>query len=582
MTRTRPTIHPLSPAVISAIAAGEVIERPAVVVKELIENAIDANASQIEIEISDESAHKIRVTDNGAGMSEVDVPIAVQRHTTSKLQTVDQLSSISTLGFRGEALASIANVSSLLIHTRQISSEVGTEFLSRHGQIISNKPIGLPVGTTMIVEDLFGQLPARKKFLKKPATEFKTITEYVVHSALSHPEIRFLFLHNGKTVFHFPSSSLAQRVSRVLGEQTQAKLLPIDAQENEFRLTGFIGTPQLARRAAQKQYLFINHRPISAQVLKNWIKESYGALIEPRSEPFFMLFLELPPQSIDINVHPRKEIVRFFDEAQVKTFIQQAVKKTLQQSDLTYQYQGIPMTTWQVHDHESSGSEAESQNEVTAMTRKASSATESVLHQLVDPWKVSTEKPTILQLEYTYLVTITKQGVILVDQHAAHERILYNQFLAALEKEQEHPKVHELSPAYILKLPVTESQVLFENLETLAGIGFEIDEFGPQTFKVNAVPQILADRKIDQLLNEIIGDLIEHGAVKGVDSVAKRTVAYVACRSAIQAGEVLTESQRRLLLEKLAETTDSFTCPHGRPTTITFSISDLEKLFKRR
>jgi DNA mismatch repair protein MutL len=200
----------------------------------------------------------------------------------------------------------------------------------------------------------------------------------------------------------------------------------------------------------------------------------------------------------------------------------------------------------------------------------------------VDPWNVATEKPTILQLDYTYLVTITKQGVVLVDQHAAHERILYNQFLAALEKEQEHPQVHELTPAYILKLPVTEGQVLLENLETLAGIGFEIDEFGPQTFKVNAVPQILADRKIDQLFNEIIGDLIEHGAVKGVDSVAKRTVAYVACRSAIQAGEVLTESQRQLLLEKLAETTDSFTCPHGRPTTITFSIADLEKLFKRR
>ncbi len=581
MIKATSLIQPLSPEVISAIAAGEVIERPAVIVKELIENAIDAGATQIEIEISDEDDREIRVTDNGIGMTPVDLPIALERHTTSKLHSVEELSKIETLGFRGEALASIANVCYLTIHTKAEKSEVGTEYVAAFGQQISSKPMGLPAGTTFTISGIFGKLPARRKFLKKPATEFKAIMEYVINSALSHPDIEFSFIHNQKSVLQLPIVSLEQRIERILGQQLQNTLIPLHFSEGNFRLTGFIGTPQIARRTAQKQYLFINHRAISTQVLHHWVKESYGSLIEPRSEPFFILFLELPPNEIDINVHPRKEIVRFFDEAKVKELITKAIKAALAETDLTYQYQGIPSTTWQVRDSGNLG-QPELTELAEPMNRKASSATESVLHQLVDPWKVMTEKPVILQLDFTYLVTVTKQGLILVDQHAAHERILYNQFLSALENEQQHPKIHQLPTPHMLKISVSEAEVLSEHLETLAGLGFEIEHFGQQTYKISAVPEIVSDRKIDQLMNEILGDLSENQTVKGVDSVAQRTVAYVACRSAVQAGDVLTEAQRQLLLEKLADTENSFTCPHGRPTTITFSIHDLEKLFKRR
>ncbi len=565
-------IHLLSPEVISAIAAGEVIERPAVIIKELIENAIDAGATKIEIEVNDEKMRRLRVTDNGAGMSAEDLPIAIQRHTTSKISTVTDLSKILSLGFRGEALASMANVSHLTIASRQPGQEIGYQLVVAHGEIEPIQPVGLPVGTTILVTEIFDKLPARKKFLKSAAAEFKQITEYVVASALCYPELTFILIHNRKHVLNLIATTAKNRTAQLFGDSTFANFVPVKSAGKE--LTGYVGTPQLARRTNQKQYLFINHRPVSPLLISPWIKESFGSLIEPRSEPGWVLFLNLPPATLDINVHPRKETVRFLETSEVKELVISAVKNALNQTDLTYQYQSSPHTEWQVNDV------------VQSADRTASSATESVLKKLVEPWKVITDKPVILQLDFTYLVTTTKQGVIIIDQHAAHERILYNQFLAALEnstKSSTQPtQTHELPEPINLTLPFTDAQLLSEHLATLQNLGFEIDEFGQQTFKISGVPRLMADRNISQLLNEIIGDLSAGKPVKGVDSVAQRTVAYLACRTAIQAGEVLTEAQRQLLFEKLAATTDSFTCPHGRPTTITFAIRDLEKLFKRR
>lgn len=566
-------IHRLSQAVISAIAAGEVIERPAVVVKELLENAVDAGATQIEIEIQDEKHKKIRVTDNGSGISAEDLPLAVERHSTSKLHDVEELPHLLSLGFRGEALASIAHVSKLLIRSRAADMEVGNQLLVENGNVEEVQPVGLPPGTTVLVSDIFGQLPARKKFLKSPLTEFRQITEYVTAAALSHPEIAFTLIHNQKHIFDLTAGTAAQRAKNVLGADQFSKLIPIEFGQPHFSITGFIGTPQIARRSKQKQYLFVNHRSVSPSDIQRWVKESYGSLIEPRSEPYFILFLDVPPAMVDINVHPRKETVRFLEEKEMKEFVVTAIKKTLEQSDLTYQYQPIQTTEWELRD---------SVQLVESADRKASSATESVLKQLVEPWKVLEEKPIILQLDFTYLITLTKQGLIIIDQHAAHERILYNQFLSAMKKQNELTDQHIFSKAFTLTLPASEANVLEEHLSTLQEVGFDIETFGQHTFKISAVPKALADRVIPQLINELVGDLIDGKSVKEVDSVAQRTIAYLACRSAVQAGDVLTESQRQLLFEKLSETDQSFTCPHGRPTTITFSISDLEKLFHRR
>ncbi|CAN5280223.1 DNA mismatch repair endonuclease MutL [soil metagenome] len=566
-------IQLLSQAVISAIAAGEVIERPAVVVKELIENAIDAGATKIEIEITDDKEKRIRVSDDGSGIPAEELSIAIQRHTTSKLREVEELPQLLSLGFRGEALASIASVSRMTIHTRTTDAEVGQQLIVENGEVELQKPLGLPLGTTILVTQLFDQLPARKKFLKQAATEFRQVTEYVTAAALSQPEISFILIHNQKHVFDLAPCNLSVRAATLFGDQLFSQLVPFDLGQPYFSVHGLIGTPQLARRSNQKQFLFINGRSVSPTVTHHWVKESYGSLIEPKSEPFFVIFLELPPTTIDINVHPRKEIVRFLNEKEVYDFVTTAVKQALAQTDLTYQYHSISMSEWKVNDP------------ITSSDRKGSSATESVLKQLVQPWKVLEEKPIILQLDFTYLITITKQGLIIVDQHAAHERILYNQFLAALTEmkssNQAHAQ-HQLPTPLTLSFPASDSQMLRQHLLTLQEVGFEIDEFGANTFKISAVPMLVKDRSIPQLLNELIGDLLAGHSVKEVDSVEKRTVAYLACRSAVQAGDVLTEPQRQLLFEKLSATDQSFTCPHGRPTTITFSISDLEKLFKRK
>lgn len=562
-------IQILPAEVISAIAAGEVVERPAVVIKELIENAIDAGATKIEIDVDDRQIWRWRVTDNGHGILADELELAVQRHTTSKIATIADLAEISSLGFRGEALASIANVSRLTIASRPHQSDAGQQLQINHGQIESNQPLGLPIGTTVIVTDLFGQLPARRKFLKSAAAELKIIQEYVINQALAQPQITFRLIHNQQSLFHLPASDLKTRIQTLFGQTEFPSLVPV----NQPQITGYVGTPQLARRTAPKQYLFINQRPVSPTLIHHWVKESYGALIEPRSEPPFVLFLELPPEKIDVNVHPRKEVIQFLAPTEIKEIVISAIKKSLQQTDLTYQYQPLnsAKTAWEVHDV------------VDALDRTASSATQSVLKQLVEPWKVTTEKPVILQLDFTYLITLTKAGLLIIDQHAAHERILYNQFLAALESDENRAKSAVNLPAPVtITLSQSDSQTLTENLVTLQNLGLEIDEFGQQTFRVTKVPAIMADRSIPQLLNEIIGDLTAEKMVKEVDTVAQRTVAYLACRTAVQAGDVLTESQRQLLFEKLAVTEHSFTCPHGRPTTITFSIRDLEKLFKRR
>jgi DNA mismatch repair protein MutL len=556
-------IKPLSDSVIAAIAAGEVAERPAIIVKELVENAIDAGATEITISLMNAGLDRIVVTDNGSGMDEADLAAAVQRHTTSKIISVDDLSTVTSFGFRGEALASIGSASHLLIQSKPEAAEVGFQIVIDNSQVIEVQPIGMPTGTTVIVEHLFEALPARRKFLKQPATELKQIIESISATALSHPSVSFQLLNNQKVLLNLPAhQSPIERIQELLGSDISSRLIPLNFDHTYFNVSGFVGQPQLARRSHQQQFIFVNQRHVTHPSLARIIKDTFGSLLEPKAEPLFVLQLSLPHPLVDVNVHPRKETIKFMDESQVLELVKRAVSQALNHQDLTYTY--APESPSLVRD------------------KTASYITSKVLKKAVDAWQLNQESSNeIIQIHNTYLLTQTDQGLLMIDQHAAHERILYEQFLAGFNIEQQTNSSTPLKSPITIELSLVDSQVLSNNLATIRQLGFEIDEFGHNSFKVSALPQLLADHDVHQLIIELIDDLHQGKPVTGLDSLAERTLAYLACRSAIKAGDYLTPNQRTELIKKLAETDSNFTCPHGRPVSVTVNLKDFEKIFKR-
>jgi DNA mismatch repair protein MutL len=556
-------IKSLSESVIAAIAAGEVAERPAVIVKELLENAIDAEATQIAISLDNAGLNRIVVTDNGIGMDKQDLEAAVQRHTTSKIFSIDDLEQVKTLGFRGEALASIGSVSRLTIQSKPAASELGYQLTVDNSQAMTIEPLGIPNGTTVMVEHLFESIPARRKFLKQPATELKYILEIATATALSHPMIGFQLFNNQKLLFQVPSHQiLIERIRDLFGQDIANRMIPLNFEHTYFTVKGFVGQPQLARRSQHHQFVFVNQRFVTHPAIARTIKNTFGSLIEPKAEPFFMVLLALPQPVVDVNVHPRKETVTFMDEPQILELINRAVNEALTNHNLSYTF--APEQPSLLRD------------------KTASPATSRGLKKAVKAWQLTQESSNeILQIHHTYLLTQTDQGMVMVDQHAAHERILYEQFLAGFEHQQHTTQSAPLPQPVTLELSLVDAQVLIENLEMIRDIGFEIDEFGRNSFKVTALPQLLADRDVRQLLTELIDDLNQGKPITGLDSLAERTLAYLACRQAIKAGDYLTPNQRRELVKKLAETKSNFTCPHGRPVSITVHLKDFEKIFKR-
>ncbi|HYD35721.1 MAG TPA: DNA mismatch repair endonuclease MutL [Vitreimonas sp.] len=566
-------IKPLPAAVIAAIAAGEVVERPAVIVKELIENALDAGATRIMIELENGGVDKILVNDNGEGMSADDLELAIQRHTTSKIATVQDLEKIMTLGFRGEALASIAGVSQLEIISRPVTNEVGSQLRVEHGRVSPISQVGAPIGTTVIVSDLFGQLPARRKFLKKPQTELRVILETVMALAIQYYQVEIQMSNNRKNVFSAPAhQDQAERITALFGTSLSTHLVPVEFNHEYLFVTGWVGKPQLGRKTTDSQYLFVNQRWVTHPKLAKTVKESFGSLLEPKMQPVFIFNVELPPGLVDINLHPRKELVKFWDDEQVLTLIDRSLRSFLSDHSLTYEI----------------GSGADPRADLTnfrydfsPVSKKASLDNKNDLKNLVTTWQLGDQGTEVLQVLRTYLITETVQGMIMVDQHAAHERILYNQFLAAYEAEFSYQPQTLLSPQ-VITLTAAEYALFEEHLATFSKLGFEMEPYGYHTLLISQVPRFFQDRDLTTLIHEVIDELKLGQPVAGVDSVAQRTLAYLACRSAVKAGDVLTPDQRRELLIKLANTEHRFTCPHGRPTTIIMSQQELEKLFKRR
>lgn len=560
-------IHQLSSQIVSKIAAGEVIERPVFAVKELVENAIDAKADVISISIEESGLRKITVVDNGIGIEPEDLQESIKPHTTSKLSNEDELSHISTLGFRGEALASIAAISRVTLNSRIITNSAGTSIIIKNGKTEKISPIGMPVGTTVIVDQLFYTLPARKKFLKSARTEFHHILELILGYALSYPNIHFVLFHNKRAILDLPKSDdPLVRIEKLLGKDIFSSLLPISYTNSYISLTGYIAKPAYTTRTPSKQFLFINKRVVSDKGISLSIKSAYGNLLANNVYPICILNISLPYEMVDVNVHPRKEYVRFVDTHLLYDSIGQAVREALRSYDL------MPDSSFGA-----------------LFLRDAVGSTDSYAGKLLKekklPWELSTKfnsyYSTLTQLHDVYLFMASDNGFVLIDQHAAHERILYEQFHHEFVKEKEKNNLFLFSKPGVFDLSISETNLLQENIILFQGLGWAIEHFKNNTFIIRSLPVIFQDRDYVKLLREMLEDIKENGKQKSLDDISNKMIAYLACRGAIKAGDRLTKKRAEQLIKQLEKTPNSATCPHGRPTKIAVDLERINKLFKR-
>lgn len=566
-------IHQLPPELIAKIAAGEVIERPAYALKELIENSLDAGATYIKTELENAGLDKISITDNGHGMSIEDMLECYKPHTTSKISNENDLFSIQSMGFRGEALASLASISEMSIRSKTTQDTIGNEIkvISTH----NTKPIpfGMPTGTQIIIEKLFHNVPPRKKFLETVAREFRLILEMITSLSLTNPSTGFYIAHNKKKILELPQNQdLLHRTQSLFGSSFPEQLLPVIHEDSYISITGFIAKPQLSTQSGSKQYVFINNRKIIDKTISSSIKDTYGTLLEAKSQPVFILYITLPYERVDVNVHPRKEEVAFAESDFVLETIKQAVKNTLSNQNLIYNDR-----RWKKGEYT-----PPVYNEYSVREGGTSGFVGSLLKDRTTPWTVETEvlsSSDILQLHNLYLITQTKNGIILIDQHAAHERILYEQFLEEFNDLKKDSCELILAEPQKLDISISEKQILREHISEFKELGFNFDIESDQ---IIAVPRIFSDRSINELVKELLEDYVTYKNIKEIDSRSHKMLAYLACRTAIKAGDSLTKEQARNLIEKLKKCNTPYTCPHGRPTQIEITLNKLHQMFHRK
>lgn len=554
-------ITQLTDSVISHIAAGQVVERPASVVKELLENSLDAGATKITLRIEEGGKSKIVVQDNGCGINETELTLAVQPHTTSKISNLDDLERISTFGFRGEALSSIARSGTLYIQSKQHDAKSGFLLTVENGKVLDLKPVGMGSGTIVTLENIFQTMPARKKFLRSAQTEFQYILEVVTELALAHPAVSLQLFHNRLLVCDFLPTNFSERVQQILGKKSIELFLPIFSQVSDYVINGYLGTPQAAAEVTQQQILLVNKRPVKFLPLSKTIKKVFGSLLPPSVHPPFILHIELDPKITDVNIHPQKKQIAFSEQELFLDVIHSLIKQKLAEANLLFKYE-------ETRDFVFNDS---AMDETTA----------SILREVVEPWNVqnfSSDEP-ILQVKKLYLVAQTKNGMILVDQHAAHERILYEEYKKAFELEK--IKVTKLTSPIEIRLPIIEAQQLRDSLASFEKMGFIFLENKQGVFECTQVPQVLQNRPLGEYILETLSDIKDDLPIPELDYQSHRTIAYLACRTAIKAGAVLDPTERKNILEKLSTTTSKYTCPHGRPVLVHVGLPELAQMFYR-
>lgn len=551
------TIKRLPDDVIMHIAAGQVVDKPVSVVKELLENAIDAQSTIISVEIVGGGYESIIVVDNGVGMNKIDVQMCFQPHTTSKIVAIDDLIALSTHGFRGEALASIAAVGSLFISSRQSNSVRGWKVEIEKGECTTSEPVGIPPGTRIEVMDLFRDMPVRKGKKVVHSKSAQEILDCMVRLSLVYKDVEFELKSEGKRLHYIkPSKKPLERIYSLFGETYRDQLLPLNASDVRHSILGYIGKPSVAR-AHQSAYFSVNNRPVRDPILLKKIKETYATLIPARYHPFIILDISIPHEDIDVNIDPQKHTIQLYNSAQVYQFISSEIKTIL------YQHNLIPRPVAKPY------------------SVKMDKETQHMLRDSIDIWSPNElEHTSILQVNKCFLVWEHRKNIYIADQHAVHERILYEQIKQGFYEMVEKKTAHTLPKPHILQLSVLDSHSLTEHLSVLEIMGFKLS-YKAKKWYIHAVPHFLKNRSYDTLLSEILHNLNENVEGTALDHITHATITYMACREAIKAGDYVSEEEAKRLISKLFECENPYSCPHGRPTVQLISESDLKTMFKR-
>ncbi|HHT9136045.1 MAG TPA: DNA mismatch repair endonuclease MutL [Candidatus Wunengus sp. YC60] len=582
-------------SVINKIAAGEVIDRPASVVKELIENAIDAKATRIDTYLEDGGRKLIRVSDDGVGMDAEDLALAFQSHATSKLHDADELFAIHTLGFRGEALPSIGAVSHASIISRVKGAMNGAEIKIDGGVLSEVKERGAPEGTQVDVRDLFFNTPVRKKFLRTIPTEMAYISEVLTKFSLSYPAIHFTLMHNNRTVFNLPAvQDTAERIVTFFGEEMRKHLIPIFLREEMFTLSGYIAPPFFDKSNARMQFIVLNGRYIKDNAIFRAISEAYHGKLMHKRYPIVFLFLQMEPSEVDVNVHPTKIEVRFRNTSAIYNYVLSAVREGLNKSTIktisvpttlprleretakTEEVDLIKKTLWERFSAEKAEGEmpgryGEIQTNIKADKKEEAFAVEGS----------NKNRRTCFQIHNAFIIEETDNGLNIIDQHALHEIILYHEIERSLHASKSLsqrlliPEMVELSPKDFFSIISLK--------EYLGTLGLEVEEFGQHTIVIRAFPQILKHLNAKDFVENLLAELGAEDSLKGKDKILNKLINIMACRGAVKAGQRLEPQEIEELLEK-KKSINAYTnnCPHGRPTTLYFSLDELQKQFKRK
>ena len=623
-----PRIHALPDHLVNQIAAGEVVERPAAALKEIIENSIDAGATRIQVEIAGGGIRLIRVADNGSGIHADDLPLALSRHATSKIASLQDLEHVRSMGFRGEGLASIASVSRLTLTSRQEGSSAASQVRARDGQIEPAAAAAHPVGTSVEVADLFFNTPARRKFLKSENTEYAHCATMFDRLALANPHIAFELVHNGKTTAKYPAQSQNERITAVLGADFQAASLPIDSGNGILRLHGLIAKPTFAQGRSSQQYCFVNNRFVRDKVMLHAAKQAYRDVLHQQITPAFVLFLELPPEMVDVNVHPTKTEIRFRDSQAVHQLVFHTLNKALAdtRADQTDSVSNAGSLLQHIHSQrlpESGQGEFSSspsaRNPVAYSPARAPQQQRLTLQESRAAWQTyaelynhsGSEDPELAALEQSrfapsaeaarlpethaeehplgfaiaqllgiYILAQAENSLLLIDMHAAAERVNYEKMKA---QRQSHGSLHSQQ----LLIPVSfeagheEMAALAEHADLLRQYGLDCSAVGSHTIAVRAVPQMLGKADIPELARSMLQEAAHTGSIRTVEERENRILSTMACHGSVRAGRRLTLPEMNALLRDMENTPRSNQCNHGRPTWVKLTLADLDALFLR-
>lgn len=601
-----PKIHVLSPRLANQIAAGEVVERPASVIKELLENSLDAGASRIEVEIDAGGVNLIRVRDDGCGIDREDLPLSLSRHATSKITELEDLECVSSLGFRGEALASISSVSRLAI-TSNASADAGDGWCARsegRDMAVAVEPAPHPRGTTVEVRDLFFNTPARRKFLRAEKTEFGHIEDILKKLALSRFDTTFQLKHNGRVVQQLRAAQSElekeRRVATLCGPEFIEHVVAIEHRAGDLRLYGWVALPTFSRSQSDLQHFYVNGRAVRDKLVSHAVRQAYQDVLYHGRHPAFVLYLEIDPMNVDVNVHPTKHEVRFREGRSVHDFIFRTLHRAL--AEVRPQARGETTETAAREEFVASSPFISQQSTLQLPTRNFSPAYSPTTQFAANNFNVSeqinayrdlyaVDAPlaqdgdipplgyALAQLQGIYILAENAQGLVLVDMHAAHERITYERMKTA--RDGEGIRTQPLLVPRAVAVSTREADCAEQHAAVFASFGVTLERAGPESLLIREVPILLRDANVEQLVRDVLSDLLEHGSSARIEACSNEILGTMACHGSVRANRKLSAAEMNALLRDMEETERSGQCNHGRPTWVQLSLNELDKLFLR-